>query len=344
MSPLRQSALLLVVSVLFGCDTTEPANADTGTARAKQTVRIGTWNLEHFGQRDKFQNRADAPPNRTPEQIKGVAEFVAGMNVDVLALQEIGGPEPLQKLLEYLGSDYRFCLGTTGLYGKTRISVGFLWNASRVELVQCEEMADFPSKVGDLSIFHRKPVNAVFRVTAGDAKGMDFRAITVHLKASRGTKNENKRKAEVTVLRDYIAKLRATGGEDQDIVVLGDFNHTYDAPAHKVFAADGLVEYVTTKPSDTPSPTIVWFDEPIDHIALTEGIREELISGTYRRHNQKGEYTPATKDKITEIEKVWRVNYSDHYPVTIDFDATVDRDTTATFRPAEKTLEPLRAK
>ncbi len=344
MSLQSPTSLVLAALLLVGCDTSEPANASTGEPRHKQTIRIGTWNIEHFGQRDKFQDRPDSPPNRTPEQIEGVAEFLAGMDVDVLALQEIGGPEPLQNLLEHLDADYRFCLGTTGLYGETRISVGFLWNSSRVELVQCEEMADFPRKVGDLSVFHRKPVNAVFRVIAGGAKGMDFRAITVHLKASRGTKNENKRKAEVTVLRDYITRLLASAGEDQDIVVLGDFNHTYGAPAHEVFAADGFVEYATGFSSDAPSPTIVWFDEPIDHIALTDGIRMDLIEGSYRRHNQQGEYTPEAKDQITEIEKAWRVNYSDHYPVTVDLDATVDRDPRATFQPPKKTLPILSAK
>ena len=89
-------------------------------------LRIGTWNIEHFGQRDKFQDREGAPKNRTPAEVKAVAEFIAGMDVDVLALQEIGGAEPMQALLAHLPGDYRFSIGTTGVYGETRISVGFL--------------------------------------------------------------------------------------------------------------------------------------------------------------------------------------------------------------------------
>ncbi len=331
-------ALAFLIIPCVGCDTTpDPDTGTTGSetnnsgeASAKiEKIRIGTWNLEHFGQRDKFQDRANAPKNRTPEQVKAIAKFITDMAVDVLALQEIGGPEPLQDLLHHLGGDYRFVLGTTGIYGETRISVGFLWNSKRVELLQCEEMADFPRKVGALSVFHRKPVNAVFRVVGG---GMDFRAITVHLKASRGSKNEAKRKAEVTVLREYIAKLQESDGEDADIVVLGDFNHTFGAPAHDAFVSDDLVVYAKAEGTAAIlSPTIVWFDEPIDQIALTKGVRDEVVPASLSIHNQHGEYTEASKDKITPIELQWRVNYSDHYPVTIDLSAGVDNDPKATF-------------
>jgi endonuclease/exonuclease/phosphatase family metal-dependent hydrolase len=366
---MRRSTILswLALTLLIGCDAKPTPNAAaTGAnppvpaqkpgapaqrpaqgpaqrpAQRTDTIRVGTWNLEHFGQRDKFQDRKDAPKNRTPEQIKAVAKFIADMAVDVLAVQEIGGPEPLRALLGHLGGAYRFALGTTGIYGETRISVGFLWNRERVELVQCEEMTEFPRKIGELAVFHRKPVNAVFRVVGG---GMDFRAIVVHFKASRGKKNEAKRTAEVTYLRKYIATLQAKDGEDQDILVLGDFNHTYDAPAHKAFVADDLVRYAkAAAPSKIPTPTIVWFDEPIDQIALTKGVRDEVVKGSYRIHNQKGHYSAAAKGKITPIELEWRVNYSDHYPVTIDLSARVDGDPGATFTKPGHSLPTVGAK
>jgi endonuclease/exonuclease/phosphatase family metal-dependent hydrolase len=351
---MRRSTLrpCLALAFLLGCDakptpdaaatSSKPAVSAQDPAQKINTIRVGTWNLEHFGQRDKFQDRKDAPKNRTPEQVKAVAKFIADMAVDVLAVQEIGGPEPLRALLGHLGGAYRFALGTTGIYGETRISVGFLWNRERVELVQCEEMADFPRKIGELAVFHRKPVNAVFRVVGG---GMDFRAIVVHLKASRGKKNEAKRTAEVTYLRKYIATLQAKDGEDQDILVLGDFNHTYDAPAHQAFVADDLVRYAkAAAPSKIPTPTIVWFDEPIDQIALTKGVRDEVVKASYRIHNQKGQYSAAAKGKITPIELEWRVNYSDHYPVTIDLSARVDGDPGATFTKPGHSLPTVGAK
>ncbi|MCA8944032.1 MAG: endonuclease/exonuclease/phosphatase family protein [Planctomycetes bacterium] len=277
---------------------------------SQDTLRVGTWNLEHFGGRE---------PRRTEQDVQAIAEFIRTLDVGVLAVQEVRNREAIGKLVEQLGGEWNFVLGTTGsLSGADGIHVGFLFDGAKVEFVQAEELLQLPSRTADGKepIFHRKPVAAVFRARGG---GIDFRAITVHLKASRGDKNVTKRRGEVNALRTYVEELLRREGEDQDVVILGDFNHTYRALAFQDFTKGGFVEYL--KAPRTP-PTIVHFDEPIDHVAVTKGIRDDLASNRLDVHG-----TQAMRDK----EK-WRTTYSDHIPVTFEL-TNVDRDPDATFAP-----------
>ena len=283
---------------------------------AQETLRVGSWNLEHFGERDN-------PGPRKPQDYKAIAEKIREIGVDVLGVQEIRTLSAIERLRTQLGDHWSYVLGTTGTFSNNsgQIAVGFLWNRNRVELVQAEELLQLPSKVNELSTFHRKPVDAVFRARGG---GVDFRAIVVHFKASRGAKNEAKRKAETAALRAYVQGLYAKEGEDRDIVVLGDFNHTYGAPAHKVMTKGGFFEYL--KAPGSPR-TIVHFPEPIDHAAITKGLREDLVAKRLTVHVDQAE-----KDL-----EAWRAVYSDHIPVSFELQAESDRDPDATFTPAGKT-------
>ncbi len=277
-------------------------------AAPAQSVRIGTWNLEHFGFRRE---------PRTDDDYGKIAKVIKEIGFDMLAVQEIGGPVPMQKLCDHLGYDWQFVLGSTGLFRDDpgRISVGFLWNNARLELVQAEELLHLPRRADDLPIFHRVPVTAVFRSREG---GLDFRAITVHLKASRGTVNERKRVAEVTEVAKYVRTLLNDPKEDHDIVLLGDFNHTYGAPAYEALAGFGVVQYL--RPEQL-RPTIIHFDDPIDHIAYTNELAAEgLVVTSLKVHGRA-----ATADR-----DAWRKSYSDHIPVSVDIVGT-DGDPDASF-------------
>lgn len=278
-------------------------------AGAQDTLRLGTWNLEQLGFREQPRTAADH---------REMARVIRELPVDVLAVQEVGGPEPLGVLCSALGPAYEFVLGTTGGFGDDsgRISVGFVWNRDRVELLQAEELLDLPRESQGLPIFHRVPVSAVFRSRRG---GLDFRAVVVHLKASRGTTNERKRVAEVAALAGYLKALAAAPEEDRDVVVLGDFNHTYGAPAHAEFLRHDVVTYV--RPAQL-RPTILHFPEPIDHVAIGPGLAEELVDGSFTVHGDRAAADP----------DAWRKACSDHIPVTVQLRDDQDRDPDARFR------------
>ena len=299
-----------------------PPVASSGPAAGR--VRIGTWNIENLGRRE---------PARTDADIAAIASFIRSTGVDVLALQEINGPAPLQRLVAALGPSYSFVLGTTGTFRGGQISVGFLWNTARVELLEAEELLELPSKTdGGDWIFHRKPVMASFRAREG---GFDFRAVVVHLKAGRlnegadWEKSVAKRVAEVKLLADHLTKLLERAGEDQDLVILGDFNSDPSYPAYKA-----LSERFTYLRPLSKHRTIVYFDEQIDHLVVGKGLSEEIVPDSLRIWSELYDADPAA----------WKARYSDHIPLTLDLDASRDRDPDATFAPAraEQRLGPPR--
>ncbi|MEZ6188327.1 MAG: endonuclease/exonuclease/phosphatase family protein [Planctomycetota bacterium] len=288
--------LLLWLGLAVGLGFAQDASPQATPTEPR--LRLGTWNLEHFGRRT---------PRRTPEAIRMIAQRIKDLGIDVLAVQEVNGKEPLIALTQALGADYQFVIGSTGGLGEgAQIGVGFVWNSARVELLHAEELFQLPSEVDGISIFHRVPVLAAFRSKQG---GLDFRAIAVHLKASNKPRDIEKRVREVGALKALLT--RFLGGDvDQDMLILGDFNHTYGAPANEV-----LGEQFTYLQPPTLAPTIVHFPEPIDHFALAPGLMEEVLPETHRVH---GEDAAADKE-------AWRLTYSDHIPVTVDF-KDVDND------------------
>ncbi|RMG08513.1 MAG: hypothetical protein D6731_21760, partial [Planctomycetota bacterium] len=305
-----------------------PAPApDPAPPRApERRIRVGTWNIEQFGSRTRG--------HRTDEDVERIAAFIRDeLRVDLLAVQEVNGAEPLARLCRALGSDYTFIIGSSGAFRDSdrRISLGFLWNRRRLRLLGAEELIDLPdTDPNGIYIFHRKPVMACFRSVDG---GLDFRAIVVHLKAGRrdrgrrGERDSKKRQAEVRLLGERIGALLARPGEDQDLLVLGDFNHDPSYPAHALFRR--WVEYL--RPAHHHR-SIVHFDEQIDHIAIAPGLREEVLRDTFRIHSRLADASPSA----------WRHAYSDHIPLTVDLSSERDNDPEATFAPPapERVLEP----
>ncbi|GAB4159549.1 MAG: hypothetical protein Fur0037_26730 [Planctomycetota bacterium] len=294
--------------------------AALGAPAQSPPLRIGTWNLEFLG------CRKDHP--RTEADLQRIADFVREMRVSVLACQEVCGEAPLADLARRIGPSFRSVLGTTGDWndGKTRQSIGFVWDDSEVELLSCSEMLDLPREQSGLPVFHRVPVTACFRSRDG---GVDFRAITVHFKAGQKETDEKKREIEVSLLRDRIEALLRDPAEDHDIVVLGDFNHSYDSAAAARFEQDDVVRYL--HPSRL-SPTIAHFDTPIDMIAVTREF-DEAIEKTLRVRNERG---------LSDRDG-WMRAFSDHFPVTVDVDRAKDRDPMARFAQAPEAFRLPRA-
>ncbi len=284
-------------------------------ARTQQpiTLRVGTWNLEFLG--DPANHRDKLPPRDDTDFVK-IGQYLRALGPSVLAVQEICGAAPLRKVAAAAGPTWDLVLGTTGGWddGKTAQNIGFLYDTARVELLSAEELLDFPRTLDNLPIFHRVPVTACFR---DRQSGCDFRAVTVHLKASQKPDDLKKRKLEATVLRDWLLLLEADAHEDQDIVLLGDFNSTYGADPETVLETAGVVRYL--RPAE-PTPTILHFPEPIDQIAPSPRF-EEVDRTSYSVHGP-----------LPDADRVaWRKTYSDHFPVTFDLRASGDDDPQATF-------------
>jgi endonuclease/exonuclease/phosphatase family metal-dependent hydrolase len=277
------------------------------------TLRLGTWNLEFLGAEGDFRSKL---PLRDDADYRALGAKVKDLGVHVLAVQEINDEASLQRVAAAAGPSWRVLLGTSGSWddGKTAQRVGFVWDGTALELLAAEELLELPREVDGVPIFHRVPVVACFR---HKATGFDFRAVTVHLKAGQKPADEQKRKLEAKALHQWFAALAVRPREDQDVVLLGDFNSTYTAEPELILEQGGVLRYLD---QTTPSPTIQHFAEPIDQIVVGRGF-DEVQAATFRAHTDHGGMA----------KEAWRKTYSDHYPVTVDVLATADADPDAHF-------------
>ncbi|MFM1873251.1 MAG: hypothetical protein RL398_2673, partial [Planctomycetota bacterium] len=209
-----------------------------------QTLRIGTWNLEFLGAQGNFRNNL---PPRDDADYAAIGAKVRELGVAVLAVQEICGEEPLRKVAAGAGGTWQCFLGTSGGWddGKTSQQVGFLYDSAVVDLVGAGELLGLPREIDGTPIFHRVPVTAAFR---HKATGMDFRAITVHLKAGQKDLDKIKRRLEASHLDAWLRTALAKDGEDRDIVVLGDFNSTYATDPQTILEKGGGFQYLVANP------------------------------------------------------------------------------------------------
>ncbi len=264
-------------------------------------LRLGAWNLEAFG------HRSDPP--RSADDVQAIADFIRGLGVQILALSEINGEKPLKDLCARLGPNWKYAVGTSGILPDgigARVAPGILWDDTRVELISAGEMSDLRKRTPTGPIFHREPVSAGFRDRAG---GPDFRVVAVHLKAGRDEDSVSRREAELAGLRDYLESLLADKNEDNDIIVLGDFNLSADEPASEILAGDGFARFLKGR-----GRSIIHFNSQIDHIVPLTTF-EEIKAGSFEIHNNG-----------MRNAKEWRERYSDHFPVTVDLQPVPDDD------------------
>ncbi len=276
-------------------------------------LRLGAWNLEHFGSRND--------PPRTDADVQAIADYIRKLDVQVLAVSEINGEKPLKDLVKRIGPDWKFVLGTSGHVGQEgQVAVGVLWDDTRVNLLGAGELSELSAHTAAGLVFHRAPVVAAFRDRAG---GPDFRVASVHLKAGRTPEDFDRRTAEGKSLRAYLEKLVSDEKEDDDIVVLGDFNHDPSAGEAETWRDSGFAHFLTGR-----GRSIIHFDRQIDH-AVPLGTFEEVREGSFTVHNRDG---------LRDAKK-WRNTYSDHFPVTVQLEPAPDDDPAATIGPVGRRLK-----
>lgn len=263
-------------------------------------LRLGAWNLEHFGSRND--------PPRTEADVQAMADFIRGLGVQVLAVCEINGEKPLKDLVKRIGPDWKFVLGTSGHVGdEGRVAPGVIWDNSRVEMLGAGELSELAGRSASGLIFHRQPVVAAFRDRAG---GPDFRVISVHLKAGRTPEDFERREAEATALRGYLQKVVSDTGEDDDVIIMGDFNHCHTAQEAVIWREGAFADFLTGR-----GRSIIHFDRQIDQ-AVPLGTFEEIKQTSLTIHNKEG---------LRDTKK-WRNTYSDHFPITVDLEPLPDDD------------------
>jgi endonuclease/exonuclease/phosphatase family metal-dependent hydrolase len=287
--------------------------------KVDHNLLIGTWNIKRFAQvYDNWDENAGSP-KRNLRAMAIIAEVVR--NLDVVAIQEVAwNTSGVRMLLDrFLGPEWSIIVSdvSAGDQGNGE-RLTFLYDRRRVEPSGLAgEIVLPPSDKGDpVQQFARTPYLVGFR-----SCGESFSLLTAHIKYGNVPAD---RLPEIQALSDYTAtqiRDRARqGGEETNLIVLGDFNidDRHDNPLFQAFTATGLV--VPQALLNLPSAfgrqpkyydQIAWFMGAMD---LLSQQRAGVI-----------DFSGAVFPELTLQQMSYRV--SDHLPLWAEF--IVDRSTQA---------------
>lgn len=217
----------------------------SGPVRA-ETIKITTWNIEHLRAEN---NRGNV--RRDDGDFAALARYAAELDADVIALQEVDGPEAAARVFN--PGEYDFFFSDRNNPQRTGFAVRKGLNVTRDE--------DFTDLALGDSLRRGKDITIQF----GE---QEVRFLNVHLKSfcfdnPLGSNNRNCRRLnqQVPFLETWIDERTAEG---TPFVVLGDFNRRFDAPGDDFFPE-----------IDDGDP------RPLDLVRVNEGLTSECGGGRF---------------------------------------------------------------
>ena len=170
------------------------------------SLDILTWNLHNY------PSAGDSP--------ELVADVLTSLDVDLIALQEIGDEDAFWELVDRL-PDHEGVLSSDTYSDGTYQKIAFLYRCGVLA-----PLRDSLIFVADGLNFPRPPLEVTFRYDDGEEQ-FDFVAISVHLKAGENAEDFDRREDAFASLQNYVASL-VDGPSPDSIVILGDFNERLD--------------------------------------------------------------------------------------------------------------------
>ena len=184
----------------------EQREASVPIAKAPQTIRMGTFNIQVFG-----KSKLGKP------DVMGMLADVA-RQFDILAIQEIRTSDDTHldqflKMINQGGRQYRGVIGQR--LGRTNSTeqYAFVFDSEMIEVVEGSvyTISDPHDRL------HREPLIGTFRVRGPPApEPFTFRLINIHT-------DPDETKTELDALADVFAVVQQSPGED-DTILLGDLN------------------------------------------------------------------------------------------------------------------------
>lgn len=218
------------------------------SAFAADTFRIATYNVENY----LDQPTATRPHAKSPEAKAKIRESIRALNPEVLALEEMGGPNALLELRAALkadGQDFPFWEHVPSY--DTNIHIAVL---SKLPIV-----ARRPHTNEMFLLDGRR-----FRVKRGfaevDIQAADhftFTLLAAHLKSHLTTPEADEaeeRLGEAKVLRQIIDS-RFAANPNAKLVIVGDFNDTKDSAPTKEIIGHGKLKLTDTRPAERNGDT-----------------------------------------------------------------------------------------
>lgn len=276
-----------------------------------ENLLIGSWNIRNFGAvHESWRDKPDSP-KRNLRSLAYIAEIIR--RFDVIAIQEVKSDTSGVRLLldEFLGPNWGLIVSDVSAGNKgNNERLAYIYDKRRVTPSGLAGEIVLPSEGGDNPVqqFDRTPYIVGFQ-TAGER----FALLTAHIRYGN---HPNDRLGEITSLSRYIAdeiRDRATaGGEEKNLVVLGDFNidDRGDNPLFQAFVATGLIvpsQLLNLKTTYSTKPKyydqIAWFMGNLD---LLTNDRAGVIDFAEKIYRDLG---------LRQMS--YRV--SDHFPMWVEF-------------------------
>jgi endonuclease/exonuclease/phosphatase family metal-dependent hydrolase len=308
-------------------------------------ARIGTWNLENLF-RPGGGSGSPTDADVYGAKLDALAATIDRLQVDVLAVQEVGDPRALTDLVQRLAGDWHTALADPDTRG---IRTGLV---SRPDLTMVEQVRAFPDLLAPVQVDDRgTTITGLGRPALRGRmrlEGRDIDVVSVHLKsklltfpdgrfsprdederARYGVYALHRRAAEAAGVRSYVTALLADD-PDSAVVVAGDLNDEPQAATTQILHGPPGSE-VGTGGFDQPDagdPQRLWntagFIDEADRWSRVYRGRRELIDHVLCSHSLINAVEAATTgggpvESITDQPRARRNSpASDHRPVLVD--------------------------
>lgn len=172
-------------------------------------LRIGTYNIRNYD----YDSREKVSTNNTE-----LEKIIRSANPDLLAVQEIVKYDRFERFISKNLSEYQTIIARCGGRGKQR--PGMLYRSSSVELLWSKE----DSRLNDRKNCEDGVRPALIAKFRHKKTGMEFIALSVHLKAGSQDENIEQRFKQLAILSQILKEIRQEHGTN--VALMGDFNST----------------------------------------------------------------------------------------------------------------------
>jgi endonuclease/exonuclease/phosphatase family metal-dependent hydrolase len=265
-----------------------------------ESLKIATWNIEHL--RD---SNNEGPNSRKQVDYDRLAEYVAQLDADIVALQEVEGVEAAKRVFDPI--IYNFFFSSRNDVQLTGFAV-----KKNLNIIQNPDYSDLNVTGG---LRHGTDITV-------NLNGESFRLLSVHLKSGCWGDSITSNKSACIKLSKQLIELEewidARAAEQIPFIVLGDFNRRMDIPNDAFWPEidDGNPANADLSRVTEGKSSNCWdgeFPLYIDHIALDRIATKWVVDGSYKQ-------LVYTEDE--DLKK----KLSDHCPISIIIDPSLVED------------------
>ena len=223
-------SVLLIALLFLSCDPNIPADPNNPVVT---DANIATWNI-----------RILSDGSRDDTELQSIASIFS--NFDFVAVQEIRDTTVLNRLLTHLdGWDYVVSADVGNI---VKEKYAYFYKEAMFTVLGSPYVLGDPN-----NIFIREPYIAHFR--SGE---FDFTVITIH--TIYGDTIGDRRR-EDALLDDVITLVDAANGDENDVLLMGDFNLPSDDYAWQITTHNAIVDpSIKTTITDTSSYDNIWIN------------------------------------------------------------------------------------